>query len=251
MKVKELVEASLLYVGVPAITLYPLGFVALGLQMWRDPFFPYDDFGPVWDAVSLVAHTEVIGTGVELLYLSVISTLLGVGIASVTFHFLGRSKVGDKQEGRSLWGLYLLVLLPVAAFLTYNSVPLDGWEDAPYVAGFLIFSVGGGILVGYTRLRHHEGFFLTGLAIAYAGSLLAALCIAPLDVPNLPLMHIDARMGGAEGSCAGQPDKTFVKLAESATHWHAYNKSGLYSIPYQDLKYVRYYEDECPALRDV
>lgn len=160
------------------------------------PLFPYDDFGPIWDAVSLVPHTEVIGTGVELLYLSVISTLFGVGIASATFHFLGRPKVGEKHEGRNLWGPYLLVLLPVAAFLTYNSVHLDGLEDAPYVPGFLVFSVGGGILVGYARVRHLEGFFLTGLAIAYAGSLLAALCIALLDdVPNLPLMHIDARVG--------------------------------------------------------
>jgi hypothetical protein len=31
LKVKDIVEAALLYVGVPAITLYPLGFVALGL----------------------------------------------------------------------------------------------------------------------------------------------------------------------------------------------------------------------------
>jgi hypothetical protein len=65
LKVKEIVEAALLYVGVPAITLYPLGFVALGLQMWRDPFFPYADFGPIWDAVSLVPRTVVIGTGVS------------------------------------------------------------------------------------------------------------------------------------------------------------------------------------------
>ncbi|HKH77443.1 MAG TPA: hypothetical protein VKA51_10840 [Rubrobacteraceae bacterium] len=129
------------------------------------------------------------------MYLSVICTLFGVGVAPATFHFLGRPKVGEKHEGRNLWGPYLLVLLPVAAFLAYNSVPLDGLEDAPYVAGFLVFSVGGGILVGYARVRHLEGFFLTGLAIAYAGSLLTALCIVFLDVPNLPLMHIDARVG--------------------------------------------------------
>ena len=252
MKVKEIVEATLLYVGIPAITLYPLGFVALGLQMWRDPFFPYTDFGPIWDAVSLVPRTEVIGTGVELLYLSVISTLFGVGIASATFHFLRRDpSIEEKHEGWGLWGPYLLVLLPVAVVLAYNSVPLDGWDDAPYVAGFLVFSIGGGILIGYTRLRHLESLFLTGLAIAYAGSLLAALCIAPLDVPNLPLMHIDARVGGPAGSCAGQPDKTFVKLDESTTHWYAYNESGLYSIPFAELKYVRYFEDDCPALRDV
>ena len=143
MKVKEIVEASLLYVGVPAITLYPLGFVALGLQMWRDPFFPYDDFGTIWDAVSLVGHTEIIGTGVELLYLSVISTPLGVGVASAIFHFFRRDPlIEEKHERWGLWGPYLLVLLPVAVILAYNSVPLDGWEDAPYVAGFLVFSIG-------------------------------------------------------------------------------------------------------------
>ena len=74
---------------------------------------------------------------------------------------------------------------------------------------------------------------------------------SPLDVPNLPLMRVDARGGGAEGPCAGQPDKTFVKLAESATHWHAYNESGLYSIPFAEIKYVRYFEDDCPAPREV
>ena len=42
-----------------------------------------------------------------------------------------------------------------------------------------------------------------------------------------------------------------MKLAESATHWHAYNESGLYSIPFEELKYVRYFEDDCPGLRDV
>ena len=45
MKVKEVVEAALLYIGIPAITLYPLGFVALELQMWRDPFSSSADFG--------------------------------------------------------------------------------------------------------------------------------------------------------------------------------------------------------------
>jgi hypothetical protein len=73
----------------------------------------------------------------------------------------------------------------------------------------------------------------------------------PLDVPNLPLVHTDARVGGVVGPCAGQPDKTFVKLAESATHWHVYNKSGLYSIPFAEVEYARYYGYDCPALRDI
>lgn len=79
-KGRDLVETSLLYVGILAFTLYPLGFIALGIEMLRDPFFPYYDFDTVWNAVSLVPQTVVIGTGVRLLYLSLISTALGVGI---------------------------------------------------------------------------------------------------------------------------------------------------------------------------
>jgi hypothetical protein len=219
--------------------------------MWRDPFFPDTRFGPIWDAVSLVPHTIVIGTGVELLYLSVISTLFGAGIASATFHFLRRRpSAGGKGASGSLWGPYLFFLLPVAVILAYNSIPLDGWGEAPYVAGFLFFCIGGGALVGYTRLRDLEGLFLTAMAVAYAGSVLAALCIAPLDTPNLPLMQIHARVGAPAGACDGPPDKTFVKLGESTTHWDAYNESGLYSIPYEELEYVRYYGEDCPALRD-
>jgi hypothetical protein len=41
VKVRDLVEVGLLYVGVPAVTPYPVGFVGLFVQMWRAEFFPY------------------------------------------------------------------------------------------------------------------------------------------------------------------------------------------------------------------
>jgi hypothetical protein len=53
IKPRDLVEGGLLYKGIPAVTLYPLGFVALGIQLWRDPSFPYHDFTTIWEAVSL------------------------------------------------------------------------------------------------------------------------------------------------------------------------------------------------------
>jgi len=61
VKVKDLVEVGLLYVGVPAVTLYPLGFVGTFVQMWRDEFFPYYDFNIVWNAVAMVPNTVVVG----------------------------------------------------------------------------------------------------------------------------------------------------------------------------------------------
>src|SRR4051812_9807026 len=98
-KPRDFVELALLYVGVPAVTLYPLGFIALGIQLWRDPFFPYTDFTTVWEALSLVHKTVVIATGIKLVYLSLVSTALGVGIASLTLAFLRRRKSGSDGNG--------------------------------------------------------------------------------------------------------------------------------------------------------
>jgi hypothetical protein len=68
VKVRDLVEVALLYVGIPAVTLYPLGFVGLLIQLWPDNFFPYYDYDMVWNAVAMIPNTVVVGTGVELLY---------------------------------------------------------------------------------------------------------------------------------------------------------------------------------------
>jgi hypothetical protein len=62
------VEGGLLYIGIPAVTLYPLGFIALGIQLWRDPSFPYHDFTTIWEAVSLIPQTVVVATGIRLIY---------------------------------------------------------------------------------------------------------------------------------------------------------------------------------------
>ena len=65
----NLVQLGLLYVGIPAVTLCPLGFVGLAIQLWRDPFFPYTDFTTIWEAVALIDETVVIATGIRLIYL--------------------------------------------------------------------------------------------------------------------------------------------------------------------------------------
>lgn len=154
-KTRDIVEVALLYVGVPAVTLYPLGFVGLGLQLWRDPFFPYTDFTTIWEAVSLISERVVIRTGIELIYLSLVATLLEVGVASLTGAFLRRGKHDDEygndesadERPRSP---YLLVLVPMAALLVWSSVSIDSWNDAGYLAAFILFCVGGGVLMGPT-----------------------------------------------------------------------------------------------------
>jgi len=249
-KTRDIVEIALLYVGVPAVTLYPLGFVALGIQLWRDPFFPYTDFTTVWQAVSLIHQTVVIATGIKLIYLSLVATALGVGIASLSLTFLRRRKStpdgNDTREswnGR-LWSVLLFVLLPVAALLTWSSTPIDGWNDAGYLAAFVLLSSGGGAIVGYASLRGRDEWFFPALVVAYVGAVFAALCIAALWTPGLPLVEIDTEADSPQSDCSEATGKTFVKLAEGLQHWHLYNQHGLFAVPHEELRLIEY--KHCP-----
>lgn len=158
IQLKGLVEGMLLYVGIPAVTLYPLGFIALGVQLWRDPAFPYQNFTTVWEAVSLIPETVVMATGIRLIYVSLIAMILGAAVAALLFSLVRRyKKNGDGREGsplggalqsRRLWSIMLLLLLPLAAasLLVWGDGPIDDRPDNDllYMAGFALFALVGG-----------------------------------------------------------------------------------------------------------
>lgn len=250
MKVKDLVEVGLLYVGVPAVTLYPLGFVGLFVQVWRDEFFPYYDFNVIWNAVAIVPNTVVVGTGVQLLYFSLVATLLGVGIASLTLNFVRKRYEANEERGEKgrLWSLYLVVLLPVTVFLAYRGVHVNDRYDVLFLAGFLVFSIGGGGLIGHIRLRGHDEWFFPGLAAAYFAAVFAAICMATLDTPTLPLVETRAESDAIPG-CSDLPkDRIFVKVSEAPNLLYLYNESGFFALSVFDVQPVWYHQD-CPALR--
>ena len=65
-KSKTVAELALVYIGIPGVTLYPLGLVALLIQLLKDPHFPYLDPVTAWTAVSIIPQTVVIWTGIGL-----------------------------------------------------------------------------------------------------------------------------------------------------------------------------------------
>jgi hypothetical protein len=252
MNFKDLVQSLLVYVGIPAVTLYPLGFAALAIQLWNDPLFPYYDFATIWYAVTLVPKTVVVGTALELILLSLSTTVLSTAAALMVLRSLLRRRGLSLQEleeipeskGMGRWATYLLLLVVVAAvFILLNELFLDTWGDAIALGGFLVLSVGVGILVGVLRARGSERLFPTGLAVAYAGAVLAALCFAAINPPSLPLVRIDAQFG-VSPSCTKMTDKTFVVLAAGSSYWHMFNKEGLYAVNSDQLKLVQY--QHCP-----
>jgi hypothetical protein len=252
MNFKDLVQSLLVYVGIPAVTLYPLGFAALAIQLWNDPLFPYYDFATIWYAVTLVPKTVVVGTALKLILLSLCTTDLSTGAALMVLRSLLRRRGLSLQEleeipeskGMGRWATYLLILVMVAVIVLFGiELYLDTWGDAIALIGFLVLSVGVGILVGALRAHGSERLFPTGLAVAYAGAVLAALCFAAINPPSLPLVRIDAQFG-VSPSCAKMTEKSFVVLAADSSYWHMFNKEGLYAVNSDQLKLVQY--QPCP-----
>ena len=118
--VRSLAESALFYVGIPAALLYPLGVSGVGIQLWRDPLFPYSRLDTVWIAVSLVPEKVVIGTGIRLLVFGLLSTAFGIGVSVLVVRgliLLGREPAEASAVGKGgprRWMLFLLLLMPLA-----------------------------------------------------------------------------------------------------------------------------------------
>lgn len=263
VKSRNLAEQALLYIGIPAITLYPLGLLTLAIQLCLDPSFPICDFATVWTSVSLIPETTVIGTGLYFAYLSLVATPLGMGVASLilTVRHLtrrpGREEQPEHDRSRSLeilregfrnrgrkhwWSTYLLILLPIAMLMGLPSIVFDQRSDAWYLAGFVLFNVGAGIVLAYMRVQHRKGIFLTAWVPAYVAAVFAAsLCLAVLHPPDLPVVEIVPQVADTSSEGSGTPNKEeFVFLTQSGPYWYVYNEDGLYSFAVQKAEFVGY-----------
>ena len=254
---RNILGGTLFYIGIPAATLYPLGFVALSLQIWRDPNFPYNwatsglDFPMIWYAVSLVPKVIVIGIGVRLLLLSLVSTVLSMCIASATLLLLQRWKLAKSRAAREdkgdyagyflgkwerlnkwerlFWYLSPLTLLPLVILWLWSEFPVDSWYDLPFLGGYFIFSALGGIVLGYIRFWGHDRWLHHGLVLAFTGSIFAGLCLAALELPlDLPYVQLEATQSWPESLPSSS---RYRLLGSDPQNLYVYNReSGILAI---------------------
>lgn len=264
-KTRSVAQLALLYIGIPGATLYPLGLVALLIQLLRDPSFPYFDPVTAWAAVSVIPQTVVIWTGIGLAYLSVFTTFVGVEVYYLTLlvlhHWQKRHKgtgspenASDRGESRRMlrWSLYLLPLLPLAILMSAGDLNLDRPGHIIVLFGFILFACGGGALAGYVRdRRYHRGSY-GGFVVAYIGALLAALCLSALSDPALPQVQIETAEVGAPLDCSAASDtQRFVMLSQSGPYWYAYNKSGLFAFTMDTSHHMRFRDTLNSRYRDT
>ena len=254
---RNILGGALFYIGIPAATLYPLGFMSLSLQIWRDPNFPYNwatsglAFPMIWYAASLVPKVIVIGTGVRLLLLSLVSTVLSMCIASATLLLLQRWKLAKSRAAgeakddyagsflsrwerlnkweRRFWYLSLLTLLPLVMLWLWSEFPLDTWYDLPFLGGYFIFSAIGGIVLGYIRFWGHDRWWHHGLILAFIGSIFAGLCLSALELPrDLPYVQLQATQSWPENLPSGS---LYRLLGSDPQNLYVYNReSGILAI---------------------
>jgi hypothetical protein len=268
---RDVFGGFLFYVGIPATTLYPLGFLALSLQLWRDPDFPYTwassgfNFAMLWYAVSLVPKVVVIGTGIRLLLLAFLATFLSMAVASLTLQLLREWSVikgkAQSQESQALsrWNRFdrlkryhwlgsLVIVLPATVLLLSRNFPFDSWYDAIFYGIYMGSCALGGTLIGYIRFMGHHRFFHHGLLVAFAAAIFGALSLSALELPNLPLVEIEATTEWPQ-ELAGSP---FRLLSNDAQHWYVYNhESGMLAMDQADVKSVRFWDDTQERTPDV
>ncbi len=246
-KVRSLAESVLFYVGIPAATLYPLGFLGVGIQMWRDPLFPYERLDSVWVAASLVPEMTVIETGIRLLFLALVSTAFGVGVSVLLVRgllHLGREpgEASELRRGARGWMLYLVLLIPIAVVVLWNSVRINSWIDLSLFVAFFAFSGGGGLVLGYVRWRSNQEDFLAAAAATYAAAVVAALCLATSQTPQLPIVEIEAERIESRACPEVPAEDIYVMLDRADEFLYVYNREGLLSLPDSEAETLRFRE---------
>jgi hypothetical protein len=93
---------------------------------------------------------------------------------------------------------------------------------------------------GYIRFMGHHGLFRHGLLVAFVAAIFGALSLSALELPNLPLVEIEATTSWPT-ELTSTP---YRLLSNDSQHWYVYNReSGMLAMDQADVKSVRFWDD--------
>jgi hypothetical protein len=138
--------------------------------------------------------------------------------------------------------LYVLLLIPLAVVVLWESVRLTDATEFTYFVGFFAFSAAAGLVIGYVRWMSAESSYYLSVLAVYVGGIAAAICLAATQTPPLPLVEIKAERNTTL-ACSKVPSKNMlVMIDRSDSFLYLYNKEGLLSLPEGKADTVRFRE---------
>lgn len=250
-------ESFAVYVGIPAVTLYPLGFAALWLQILiTDGNFPSVDLDTAWYAASLVPKVVVVRTGLFVLFLSLIFSALGFSTAMLIFNVLhwwreyGVLKPLLKRSPQ-IAGIGLLVIA-IVSYFQYNYI--NTTFERIFLISIALPALLPGFLIGYLRVEKKGKWPFRWLAIAYVGAMVGALGHAVQYYPALPMVEIKAPESTSSYEVSEVPEARgfFTLLSYDENYWFVYSQDArLEAIPTGDAQIVRFWDrDEKATLEE-
>lgn len=239
-----LIEALKVYLSAVAVTIYPLGFIALTIQIYRDPVFPSDDPYMAWYAASLVPPLTVLSTAAFVLLSSLVVSTSFTSLGMLFFDARRRrsgdgTRAGPVRHEKVLRVVSVLVLVVVVFLLIAERFPLlntnpddVGWNPYLWMGAFLS-AFGAGIYAGYNKVEHPGEWLHRGALAAFLGAVIAAILIASTQYPALPQAEVNSVIDpGSVEATPGQRHELLQLLAHNGGRWYGYSPAtGIVSIP--------------------
>ena len=222
-QLRDLVERVIFYVGVPAVTLYPVGALFYCLQLVTH----YEmDLTSSWHTVLVIPRELVLVETLSLLAEGIAGLLpfmvVYVGLSFLLFTLGLRRAWGTgwrAEPGRRLFSLLgLLVALSVTAYVAVDALvlvaPGNDWQ-ARAKGLYHLLLIFGVVLAGYLIARDRQGnrrspdpavaplfvrrWFLRGTLAAYVSAILGLFIVGtalPLQLPEVHFGEDSPREGG-------------------------------------------------------
>jgi hypothetical protein len=222
-QLRDLAERVIFYVGVPAVTLYPVGALFYCVQFVTH----YDmDLTPSWHAVLVIPRELVLVETISLLAAGIAGLLpfmvVYVGLSFLLFTIGLRRAWGTgwrTEPGRRLLSLLaLLVALSAVVYVAVDAVmrvaPGSDWQTRA-VGLYHLLLIFGVVLAGYLIARDRQSnrrspnpavaplfvrrWFLRGTLVAYVTGILGLFIVGtalPLQLPEVRFGEDSPREGG-------------------------------------------------------
>jgi hypothetical protein len=121
----DIAQTVTAYLAIPAVLLYPFGFLALFVQFVR--YFDLE-FYTAWYAASLVNRTVAIGLGFSILVVTLVGSVLLSGMVSQIFlrHDNGAHASSLERRGRLGFKLALVSIVVLVLYILYSRILAAG-----------------------------------------------------------------------------------------------------------------------------